>query len=417
MQILVVDTTPQLRATLLGRVQEAARQAGMQRLAVVEVDPLNLDDVNWGATICIFLGVGCGSLIKELLSKLQSAGNEAPLAIVLDADTYASEAVSIHKILGRVVVSETDLTQMATFIVDCEREASGRPLGVRARHIIGFSQLKGGVGTTTMTAALGTCLARRGYTVALVDLDDVSGHLSEWGRVAAAQRMLVSELLRSGEVTTDRLRDLVTPVDGFDGRLVVVGQPYSYSESFHLKASVLEGAPAASVYINSLLSLLSTEYEVVLIDLGRSWGISTFTALPWCERVMLMIDDDGMSVRRTIDTLVRFKQESGDPEEFNLVKWGVVVNRWSGKRLALRDVEDALNGAEIFPRKPLVFTVADSDIARQWGAPGESLYDVAPKHIVRQIDTLASALLPMKEEGTKVRPKEAGLLRRIFSAF
>ena len=324
MQIVVVDTTPQLRASLLGRVQEAARQAGMQRVAIVEVDPLNLDDVKWSATIGIFLGVGCGAMIKELLGKLQSAGCEAPLAIVLDAETYAGEAVAIHKILGRVVVSETDLTQMATFIVDCERVASGRPLGIRTRCILGIAQCKGGVGTTSITAAMGTCIARAGYTVAMVDLDDVAAHLTEWGRVGTTQRMLVSELLKAGEFTTERLRDLVTPIDGFDGRLVVVGQPYSYSEAFHLKSYVLEGAPTASVFVNSLLSLLSTEYEVVLIDLGRSWGIATFAALPWCEKVALVMDDDGLSIRRSIDTLSRFKQESGDPEEFNLAKWSVI---------------------------------------------------------------------------------------------
>jgi cellulose biosynthesis protein BcsQ len=405
MQIVVIDTTPQLRASLLGRAQEAARQAGMQRVSIVEIDPLNLDDVNWSVTVGIFLGVGCGSMIKELLGKIHSAGCEAPVAIVLDAETYAGEAVAIHKILGRVVVSETDLTQMATFIVDCERVASGRPLGVRARCIVGLAQCKGGVGTTTMTAALGSCIARAGYTVALVDLDDVSAHLTEWGRVGTTQRILVSELLRAGEFNTERLRDLVTPIDGFDGRLVVVGQPFSYSEAFHLKSYVLEGAPTASVFINSLLSLLSTEYEVVLIDLGRSWGIATFATLPWCEKVALVIDDDGLSVRRSIDTLSRFKQESGDPEEFNLAKWSVVLNRWSGKRLTVPDVEDALNAAEIFPRRPRVFTVNFTEFGRQWGAPGQSLYEGSPAQVRQQIETLCEALIPSRDGRSFPRTK------------
>jgi hypothetical protein len=211
--------------------------------------------------------------------------------------------------------------------------------------------------------------------------------------------------LRAGEFNTERLRDLVTPIDGFDGRLVVVGQPFSYSEAFHLKSYVLEGAPTASVFINSLLSLLSTEYEVVLIDLGRSWGIATFATLPWCEKVALVIDDDGLSVRRSIDTLSRFKQESGDPEEFNLAKWSVVLNRWSGKRLTVPDVEDALNAAEIFPRRPRVFTVNFTEFGRQWGAPGQSLYEGSPAQVRQQIETLCEALIPSRDGRSFPRTK------------
>jgi cellulose biosynthesis protein BcsQ len=415
MQLVVIDVTPQLRATLLGRVQEASRQAGMQRLAVVEVDPLNLDEVNWGATIGIFIGVGCGSMIKELLSKLQGSGSECALSIVLDADTYAAEAVAIHKILGRVVICETDLTQMATFIVDCERLATGRPLGVRARHIVGVAQFKGGVGVSTLTASLGVCLARQGRSVAIVDFDDVSPQITEWARVGMSQRMLVGELLRGGEVTTDRLRDFISPVDGFEGRLVVVGQPYTYSEGFHLKSYVLEGSPSASIFVNSLLSLLSTEYEIVLIDLGRSWGVATFTALPWCEKVALVIDDDGLSVRRSVDGLARLKQESGDPDEFNLAKWSVVFNKITGNRLAARDLAAVIDEAEIFPKQPQIYPINFSEKGRQWGGVGETMYDLASEAVRQQISKLANGLAPNRSSESAQQRRNR--LQRVFDWF
>jgi cellulose biosynthesis protein BcsQ len=333
-------------------------------------------------------------MIRELLTKLQVSRSDCPLAIVLDPETYSSQAVAIHKIIGRIVICETDLAQMATFIVDCERQASGRSRGARARHIIGVAQLKGGVGATTLVASLGACYARNGLTVAMVDLDDVGAQLTEWGRVAVPQKLLIGQLLRSGEVTTDKLRDFVSPVEGFDGRFVTIGTPSSYSESFHLKSYILDGAPSSSDYMDSLLGLLSTEYDVVLIDLGRSWGVSTFASLPWCQRVVFVLDDDGLSVRRSLDTLCRLKTESGDAEEFNLSRWTTVLNRMSGERLSSRDVVEALDSIELFPKNPLVLPIGLSKRGRMWGEPGVSLYDLAEPVVRRQVEALASALIP-----------------------
>jgi MinD-like ATPase involved in chromosome partitioning or flagellar assembly len=394
MQLVIIDTSPPARAALLGRVQEASRQAGLQRIAVIEVDPLNLDDVNWSATIGCFVGSGCGTMLKDLLSRLQGAHTICPMAIVLDVETYASEAVAIHKILGREVIAETDLTQMANFIVDCERAASGRPSGVRSRHIIGVTQLKGGVGATSLTAALGVCWSTKGKTVALLDFDDVSPQLTEWACVPQAQRTLTGELLRTGEVTIDRLRDFVHPIEGFGGRLVAVGQPLQYSEAFHFRAYVMEGAPSASEFVSSMLSLLSSEYDIVLIDLGRSWGVSTFAALPWCEKVVFVMDDDGISVRRSLDSLARLKQESGDPDEFNLNKWVITLNKVTGQRLSDRDIGLAVEHTELFPKNPPIVTIPYTERGRQWGATGTSMYTLSESRVKASFDRLAETLVP-----------------------
>jgi cellulose biosynthesis protein BcsQ len=394
MQLIVIDVSPALRATLLGRVQEAAREAGLQRIAVLEVDPHNIDSVNWDLTIGCFVGAGCGPLLKELLARFEGPQAECPLAFVLDADTYASEAVSIHKILNRTVLSDTDLTQMANFVVDCERKASGRGSGIRSRHIIGVAQLKGGVGGTSLTAALGVCWAKQGKTVALLDLDDVSPQLTEWARVPEHQRTLTGELLKTGEVGIDKLSDFVFPVEGFDGRLVAIGQPVQYAEAFHFRAYVLDGAPSSSEFVSNVLSLLSNEYDVVLVDIGRSWGVATFAALPWCERVVFVVDDDGLSVRRSLDALARLKQESGDPEEFNLGRWVVALNKVTGDRLSEADVAQAAAHLELFPRTNSLFSIPYSASGRTWGIKGETLYDRGSSRVRTSIERLAHFLVP-----------------------
>jgi cellulose biosynthesis protein BcsQ len=394
MQLLVVDISPALRATLLGRVQEAARQAGLQRLTVLEIDPASFDSVNWDATIGCFIGSGCAELIKEILDKFRALPQESPFAFVLDADTYASEAVAIHKFLDRVVIPDTDLTQMANFIVDCERKASGRISGMRSRHIVGVTQLKGGVGCTTLTAALGVCWAQHGKTVALLDLDDVSPQLTEWARVPEHQRTLTGELLKTGEVSIDKLRDFVSPVEGFDGRLVAIGQPNQYGEAFHFRAYVLDGAPSSAEFVSSVLSLLSNEYDIVLVDIGRSWGVAAFAALPWCERVLFVVDDDGLSVRRSLDALARLKRESGDPEEFNLNRWVVALNKVTGRRLSVSDLSGAVDELEIFPRQAPLFSIPYSEAGRTWGGKLDTLYDRGSSGVRSAVERLANFLVP-----------------------
>jgi cellulose biosynthesis protein BcsQ len=416
MQILVIDVSPVLRATLLGRVQEAARQAGLQRIPVLEVDANNLDSVNWELTVGCFIGSGCGALLKELMERFEGPQRDCPFAFVLDADTYSAEAVAIHKLLHREVIPDTDLIQMANFIVDCEQKASGRASGIRSRHIIGVTQLKGGVGGTSLTAALGVCWARQGKTVALLDLDDVSPQLTEWAKVPEYQRTLTGELLKTGEVTIDKLRDFVYPVEGFDGRLVAIGQPVQYAEAFHFRAYVLDGAPSASEFISRVLSLLSNEYDVVLVDIGRSWGVSTFAALPWCEHVVFVVDDDGLSVRRSLDALARLKQESGDPEEFNMSRWVVALNKVTGGRLSNTDLSQAIANLELFPRQSSLFQIPYTDRGRLWGVDGDTLYDRSEQGVRRAIEALAHHLVPC--EGLQSRlAKSGGLLSRVSALF
>jgi hypothetical protein len=245
-----------------------------------------------------------------------------------------------------------------------------------------------------------------GKTVALLDFDDLSPQLSDWARIPAAQRSLTGELLKTGQVTIDRLRDFVHPIKGFDGRLVAIGQPLLYSEAFHFRAYVIEGAPSSSEFVSSVLSLLSSEYDVVLIDLGRSWGVSTFAALPWCERVLFVVDDDGMSVRRSLDALGRLKHESGDPEEFNLNKWVVAFNKMTGRRLSERDIRTAVASAELFPTGVPIAPVLYTEKGRQWGAEGTTLYTLCEPRVRASLDRLAQTLIPgFLADGSGLRPK------------
>ena len=395
MELLVHDPNPATRAALIGRVQEAVRQAEIRRAEIVEFDPDRIEDFDASLVAGIFIGPGCFDQLGEHVEQMRLDFPTAILGVVLENEIYATSAVTLRKTLGTHVMPLGDLAQIAGFIIDCESQGLVSSPGA-GRGVIGFAQTKGGVGTTSLAAAFASCWARHGLMVAAVDLDDVNPQLTEWARVGIAQRTVATEFLRQGEVPPSRINELLHPVESFDGRLVVVGQPERYNESFHFKADVIEGAPSSSEYIYSLLTTLKSEFDVVVVDFSRSWGISTFAALPHCLRVMLVTDDDGMSVRRTLDAVQRMTRESDDPDEFDLARWSLVLNAYTGRLVAPRDIASEIREMDLFPEESTLYTVPFSESGRQWGAPGQTLYDLGEDKLKYSIRKIAYSLVPFR---------------------
>ncbi len=398
MRIFLIDPNPQSRGELVSRINEALRQAGLKRAQVVDGD-LSLIQAKKGSDqpACCFLGPGCYEQLEESIGLFKGAYPDVPAVLVLDNERYSTEAVELRRLVNIRIIAIADLAQMAGFILDCENMAGGSP-GSKNRGVISVVQLKGGVGTSTVACALASCWARHDLSVALLDLDDVNPQITDWGRVGSSQRRAMSELLRAGDVPKYRVNELACPVEGYNGKLAVIGQPERYHESFHFKADVIDGAPNAAIFVQSLIKALREEFDVIVIDGGRSWGISSFTILPLSQHVLLVTDDDGMSVRRTLDNLHRLTRESDDPAEFDLSRWSLVLNSYSRKLLSPKDLSVEIRELDLFPESATLYTIPFSEKGRQWGGPGQSFYDMvddADKAGLRQI---AFSLVPFRQE-------------------
>jgi cellulose biosynthesis protein BcsQ len=262
-----------------------------------------------------------------------------------------------------------------------------------AKGVVGICQLKGGVGASTLAASLAGCWARNGLKVTLVDLDDVNPHITEWAKVGPACRNATYEFLRSGEIKTENVEMLLSPVEGFDGKLSVVGQPCAYHESFHFKARVLRGAPTANEFMTSLLPLLAAQSDVVVLDFGRSWGMATFSALPFCQHVVLVTDDDPVSIDRSLDSLQRIKEDSDDPAEFDFSRWSILLNGYTKRLVTAEHVADEVKKTGLVPADAHLFVVPFSLRGRQWGALGRTFYDCAEPKVQQRLSEIASALI------------------------
>ncbi len=412
MNIVVLDSSPASRATLVGRVQEAVRQGELRRIEIVEVEPQALESFDGGQTIGCLIGPGSFENLAGTVELARLHFGAGLIGIVLENETYAASAVALRKQFNLPIMPLGDLAQLVSFAIDCDARAASGGAANRNRGVVGVIQLKGGVGTTTVTSSLASCWARHGLTVAMVDLDDVGPTLTEWARVGSAQRTVCAELLRQGEVPANRINELLHPVEGFEGRLFVVGQPERYNESFHFKADVLEGAPSSAEFIYSLISHLRAEFDAVIIDMGRSWGVSTFAAFPLCQQIMLVTDDDGLSVRRTLDGLQRLKKESDDPEEFDLTRWSLILNAYTGRLLSPKELAVAIRDMELFPAESALYTIPFSEKGRQWGAPGVTMYDIGDEKTQYVFKKIAYNLIPFRFDAGAEQPFMGKILKK-----
>ncbi len=398
MQILIIDPNPHTRELLAPRIEEAVRQVGLKRMEMVAGDyDLLHGDYSRNPVIGIFLGPGCYEGVEQATALCKATFPQIAIAFVLENELYTAEALELRRLLPLRIMALADIAQMAAFVLDCENLATALP-GGKNRGIISFLQLKGGVGASTLAAAFASCWARHDLSVALVDLDDVNPQITDWARVGQSQRKAVTETLRAGEVPRHRINELLHPVEGYDSRLMVVPQPERYRESFHFKADVLEGAPSSFTYINSLMTTLREEFDVIVVDAGRSWGISTFALLPLSQHSMLVTDDDGLSIRRTFDNLKRFVSESDDPQEFELSRWSIMLNAYSGKLISPKDLAAELQELDLFPDTSVLYTVPFCERGRQWGSPGQSFYDLAEPAVQDALAQVAFNIVPFKRE-------------------
>ncbi|MBX7136526.1 MAG: AAA family ATPase [Oligoflexia bacterium] len=402
MKLVIVDSAAENRAALQGRIAEALRQADLKNTQIIELDPARIETFEWHQVSGCLVGPGCFEHLEECVQRVRLMNPNGALGAVLLAEDYSGSAVILRKKLPIQVIPLDDVVQLAGFLIDAESRSTAVETESRNRGVIGIAQLKGGVGCTTLTAALASCWARHGLSVAALDFDDVNPQLTAWARVGVVQRTVTSEFLRTGEVPAQRVNEMLHPVEGFEGRFVVVGQPEAYNESFHYKANVLDGAPSASEFVNSLIATLSNEFDAVIIDLARSWGVATFTALPLCSQLVLVTDDDGMSVRRTLDAFQRLRKESDDPEEFNLDKWSVVLNGFTGKLITPKEVATEIQEMDLLSAQSSLFTVPFSESGRQWGAPGQSMFETADPRTREVLRRMACNLIPFSFE-----PEEA----------
>ena len=133
------------------------------------------------------------------------------------------------------------------------------------QKVITLANFKGGVGKSTSTAAIGACLAMKGYKVLLVDLD--------------GQSNLTLYYVPNADIMEDSIFDTLVY-----GKAIPI---INVKPNLDIVPSSLEMSSAEIAMTNTLLSDVKVNYDFILIDCPPSLGIVTTNAFIAADEILV----------------------------------------------------------------------------------------------------------------------------------
>lgn len=186
-------------------------------------------------------------------------------------------------------------------------------------HVLSVSSLKGGVGKTTVALGLASAALNKGVNTLIIDLDpqcDATSGLAAPSDMSAS----VAEVLQTPKLQVLRKAVVASPWSRESKLDVMVGSP----------RSLLLDNPAPTVSdvwkLEEILSLIESEYDLVIIDTPPSINALTRTAWVASDRVILVTEPSLYSVIAA-DRARRAIQEISAKLSPRLSLYGFVVNR------------------------------------------------------------------------------------------
>jgi septum site-determining protein MinD len=183
--------------------------------------------------------------------------------------------------------------------------------------IIGIMSLKGGVGKTSVVAALGTAIAQFGKKVLLIDAN------------FSAPNLGIHFNLIDAPVT---LHDVLTRKANLNDAIYAVG------ELDIIPASIFNDDVIGPLRLRENIKSLKKRYDVILIDSSPSLGDEGLATLFASDEVFFVINPDHSSLSNTLKTINRANQRK-------TIINGLILNKVHDRdfELTLEQIESTTN--------------------------------------------------------------------------
>lgn len=329
--------------------------------------------------------------VSELRELEQLLQRDPGLAILALCENPSSEfligamRVGVRDVLPLPVTPEI-LLEAVTRVEQRQRPAanSSQPRG----KVMAFIACKGGSGATFLASNLGYNLAARaGAKVALLDLN------LQFGDAA---------LFMSDHVPVNTLADVTDNIARLDASFLTASM-VQVLPNYGLLAAPEEPERAVGItpeHIEALLNMAKTNYDYVILDVGRTFSAASVKALDQADMIFPVLQGTLPFIRDS-KRLIHTLQTLGYAGE----KIRPIANRHTkGADIRLEDVESAL-GMKVFKAVPNSYEAVSNSVNQ-----GVPLLKLAKNDAVtKALNELVHDLL---EEGKPA--KNAGWLSHIF---
>jgi chromosome partitioning protein len=236
-------------------------------------------------------------------------------------------------------------------------------------HVIATANMKGGVGKTTLTVNIATCLAKNhGKRVLVFDLDtQISATLSLMSPVEFANhrkqrktfRYLIDQIITPEEAPIHKIQDIIqTQVCNVQGLDLVPGDIDLYdefvvSELLHQQALQLGEKDFETIWnrfervlLGKILEPIRNDYDFIILDCAPGYNLLTRSALATSNYYLLPAKPEPLSVVgiQLLERRIGQLKDSHEQEaKIDIKMLGIVFTMFSNNLLSGRYYKQVMN--------------------------------------------------------------------------
>jgi cellulose biosynthesis protein BcsQ len=382
MKLLIVDKTTEAQARCAKRIESFSRgDLEMLDLKVKLVSDKDFTDRASDADVVV-IGSGMGEAGLALAHQANTLSPRPQLIMFVTDDVYGGGAFRLAHSAGvRKVFPEGGspldfLQELVAINTEFRRE--GR---THEGKVVVVAHAKGGVGATSVVAALADVCGQYGRRTLIWDLDVETRDLSRALKVSGDEARVISSWVNGEqEINRDSLRTAVIPISN---DVAVLTTPDRLAESMDLVCHTESMAIAERV-----AEVARADNDVVIIDTAGRLGPATGALVRNADIVLVVIDDSVLGVT-AVDLFLSFvKSVVGSPERICFL-----VNAPSGTISSVEQIAGELEPSHRLGDRPwrLPPLLRDSKGA-QWPGSGKTLYSMGGKATRHTLEIAAKEL-------------------------
>ena len=382
MKLLIVDISTEAQAFCAKRIEAFSRSdMEMLDLKVKLVAEKDFADRVPEADV-IVIGSGVGERGVALARQANTIAPWVQIVLFVADSAYggsafrAAHSVGVRKVFPDSASPLDFLQELVAIHGEFRKE--GRTHEGRVVVVI---HAKGGVGATSITAALAEVCSVYNRRTMLWDLDVETRDLSRSLTVNGAEAKVVSAWVNGQrDISRESLRDALIPISS---DVSVLMPPDKFAESMDLVCHA-DGMAIAQ----RIMELSRALFDVVLVDTGGRMGPATGALIRGADVVLIVIDDTILGLTAVDLYLTFIKTLVGSSERICFL-----VNPYSGAVMGIEQIAAELEPAHRLGEAPWRLPAIPNDPkAALWPGSGRTLYSMGQKSTRQVLERVAKEL-------------------------
>lgn len=382
MKLLIFDRTTELQAFCAKRI-ESFNQSDMEMLdlKVKLVGERDYLDRLQEADVLV-LGSGLGERATAFARQAMATVPWLHIIMFVTDEAYgggafrAAHSAGVRKVFPDSASPLDFLQELVAIHAEFRRE--GR---TREGQVIVVTHAKGGVGATSITAALAEVCSVFNKRTLLWDMDVETRDLSRSLTVNGVEAKVVSAWVNgSRDISRESLKDALIPISG---EVSVLMPPDRMAESMDLVCHT-----DGMTIVQRVVELARVMCDVVLVDTGGRLGPATGALMRSADQVLVVIDDTVLGLTAVDLFLTYIKTLVGGTDRIVFL-----VNSYMGTMLGVPEIAGELEPAHHLGEEPWRLPPVPNDPkAAFWPGSGRTLYSMGQKNTRQVLEKVAREL-------------------------